>query len=116
MASVVKPGGKILLSDISDSEKKELADRIRGVVHTKVTEKLSNDNSLDHLYLPRSFFCSVAQKLGAQVEFVEFTEVDPSGSYPNGAYRFNAIITLPTAIPSVTTEITAQQQHESCLS
>lgn len=105
MASVVKPGGKILLSDISDSEKKELADRIRGVVHTKIQDKLSNDNTLDHLYLPRSFFSDVAQKLNAQVEFVEFTDVDPAGTYPNGAYRFNAIITLPTSAT-----------HESCKS
>ncbi len=97
MASVAKPGAKILLGDISDSEKKHVADKIRGEVHSKVATKVSSDDSLDHLYLSRSFFSDIANKLGAGIEFIEFADVDPAGSYANGAYRFNAIITLPNA-------------------
>ena len=85
MASVLKPGAKMLLSDISDIKQKELADKVRNVVHT----------SLDHLYLSREFFAKMAEKLNAKIEFIEFNDLDPAGNYPNGAYRFNVMLTLP---------------------
>lgn len=94
MASILKAGAKMLLSDISDIKQKELADKVRNAVHTKI-EKVSSDTSLDHLYLSREFFTKMATKLNAKIEFIEFNDLDPAGNYPNGAYRFNVMFTLP---------------------
>lgn len=96
MLSITKDGGKIILGDISDLDKKELAMKIRGETHSNQTTKVAPGLALDHLYLPREMFRKFANDHNLDIEFVEYPEIDPSLTYPNGQYRYCLIMTKKT--------------------
>lgn len=94
MLSVTKKGGKMLLGDISDESKKDLAIRLRQQTHQNSSfEK----ETLDHLYVSRELFIDFAKENNLKLEFIEYSEIDPEGYYPNGAYRFCLVMSSSEA-------------------
>lgn len=99
MARHTKPGGRILLGDISELEKKGIAENLRKATHQN-SKQVAPTMQLDHLYLSRQVFRDFASKIGATIEFIEYTTIDPQAHYPNGVYRFNVLIQLPCKVES----------------
>jgi putative AdoMet-dependent methyltransferase len=93
MFSLTREGGKIVLGDISDLAKKELALQVRQQTHASAANQVAPGAVLDHLYLPKEFFTNFAEAHGLEIEFVEYSQIDPEGTYSNGQYRFCLIMT-----------------------
>ena len=94
MMQLLKPGGKLILGEINDLEKKDLSKKIRAKTSSS-SQYLCPELDVDHLYLSRDFFINLAKKLNAQIDFIEFSDIDPDGLYSNGLYRFHVVMRLP---------------------
>lgn len=93
MDHVVKSGERIILGEINDI-KKNIVNIIRADTHFYKNHYVSN------VYLSYDFSINLARKVEAEIEFIEFNEVDLTNSYPKASYRFNVMLKLPKAILS----------------
>jgi ubiquinone/menaquinone biosynthesis C-methylase UbiE len=89
---VVKPGGMIFIGDISDADKKQLAENSRksSEYYQKQQKKLGPD-TLKHLYISKALLREIAAPFASTIEFFDEDKMIPF--YEPSLYRFTAIFT-----------------------
>ena len=88
MMAVAKPdGGIVYFCEVSDLAKKDLADELRGVTHTRGTADNVSSDAPDHLYVPKSLFEEAAAEMGCSVEFKDHDDLGLT--YATAPYRFS---------------------------
>jgi ubiquinone/menaquinone biosynthesis C-methylase UbiE len=88
MGRVARSGAILLVAEVSDLDKKALADRLRGKTHTSGTLKKVSSDAPTHLYVPMEFWIDAARNVGLEV--VHMAEHTAIGlSYATAAYRYS---------------------------
>lgn len=93
MVKHIAPQGQLLIGEVNDSDKKEIAFAIRNKTHEN-RNLTDNSLQLDHLYLPKSFFIDIAEELNAQIEFISYKDLGLDFEYLTEAYRYNVLFTF----------------------
>jgi len=87
----LKPNGKIFIGEISDLDKKQLAEELRQTSDENRESHRVSKISADHLYYPQSFFSDYANRNNLSCEFIE-QDVPQLSFYYNAKYRFSVIL------------------------
>jgi trans-aconitate methyltransferase len=81
--------GKVLIADISDLDRRDLALELRKKTHDSSSKVV--DQQLDHLYLPKNFFSKIAADMGCRVNFFDQRDICSFDWNLSAAYRFNVV-------------------------
>lgn len=90
MNRITKDNGTIFVGEISDLDKKEVANSIRSSTH-KDQEKLIEGN-LEHLYIPKQVFIDFAERHGYTITIFDGSDLDLIKDNPSAAYRYYVYI------------------------
>ena len=93
MSKQLNPNGQLLIGEVNDVEKEELANILRNVSH-KDRKLLNPSLSLNHLYLSRDFFVKLAKEINADIEFIEFSDLNLDFAYITAPYRYNVLFSF----------------------
>lgn len=92
MCRVLKPGGKLFIGEVSDIEKKEIAEKLRVESDDQREKHRVSKKKVDHLYYPVSFFKEIAKKKNMDIYIIN-QDIPELSFYYNAAYRFSVIMT-----------------------
>lgn len=92
MCRVLKQNGKIFIGEISDIEKKEIANQLRDESHLQREKHRITKKNTDHLYFPKSFFKEIARSKNMNIEIID-QDIPELDFYNNASYRFSVILT-----------------------
>ena len=92
MMRVLRPGGVIYIGEISDIEKKEVAQELRKESNIKREKTHVSKINSDHLYYPISFFEKIAEKYNFNINIIKQDVPELDFCY-NASYRFSVFFT-----------------------
>lgn len=100
---VTRPGGRVLIGDVSDLAKYEYSLKLRqgeayrpaiGTGEDAASVALVKEADPDHCYLPKEMFRDICDQGGHTLTIVDDTEFPSlAESYPNAPYRYMVYIT-----------------------
>jgi trans-aconitate methyltransferase len=82
--------GKILIAEVSDKERENLAKNIRKETHSSRDKLVKKD--LQHLYVRKEVFVDFAKKNGCKIEIFEQKDICPMAWNLSHQYRYNVLI------------------------
>ncbi len=88
---VTRPDGRILIGEVNDLAKKEVADRIRQDQASKRKADYVSRDTVDHLYYPKDFFEKAASEQGWKVTLFD-EDVPELDFYVTGRYRYSLVM------------------------
>lgn len=91
MLRVLKPNGKILIGEINDLDKKDMALKLRKKSNEKRDKHRISKSNVDHLYYPISFFEALAKDKKLEIEVIK-QDIEELDFYYNASYRFSVIL------------------------
>lgn len=88
---VTRSGGRVLIGEVNDAEKKATAENVRKAEQAKREKVQLSAASPDQLYCPKDFFLKIAEAHGLKCTFYDedCRELD---FYTAGRYRFSVVI------------------------
>lgn len=92
MIRATKPGGRLLIGEVSDAAKRRLAEQLRAKTHA--TRRTVAPGNPDHLYLHKSFFLRIAARHGLQVRIVDHSDLDLA-YWATAPYRYSVYLKKP---------------------
>lgn len=92
MYRVLKPGGKLFIGEVSDIDKKEIAEKLRTESDNQREKHRVSKKKVDHLYYPLTFFKEIAKKKNMDIEIIN-QDIPELNFYYNAPYRFSLIMT-----------------------
>jgi ubiquinone/menaquinone biosynthesis C-methylase UbiE len=91
MLRALKPGGTILIGDVSDIARIRMADNVRKTQSSDRETRRVSEEEADHLYYASGFFLNYASQHDLNCEIIN-QSVSQLNFYPNASYRFSVIM------------------------
>ena len=91
MLRVLKPGGKILIGEVSDIHKKDIAMKLRAKSQSVRKGREVYDAEVQHLYYPADFFEQFAVENNMNSQLID-ENVPELSFYESSAYRFSVLL------------------------
>jgi len=91
MLRVLRPGGSILIGEVSDINKKDIAIKLRGESQQVRKNRAIDDSDMSHLYYPTKFFEQFAIENNLSFQLID-EDIPDLDFYESASYRFSVLL------------------------